>query len=223
MNLTLSKPAPEVELTGVRPGVNLVPPEILVAERVRKIQLGAGGGVAAALLVVVALYVASLAWVSSANSELASANQAKDTIASKTAKLGGVTAAYAKAQAAVGALSTAMGDEVLYSDMYQRVKAAIPGGVKVTTITFGLTPTAPRPELGSTPSVVGVSTVTLAAVAPSHDAAAAWLDALYKNTLFTDVQYTGTIETAGRPVSLTITMQLTQEALSGRYVQKAGS
>ena len=120
----------------ILPKVNLLPPEIAESARFRRIQLGLGGGVLAAVGVVALLYVGASSSLGEANTELDTATATGTQLQAETAKYADVTAVYARAAAAEAMLTEAMGEEVLYSQLLNSLSLTVPDNVWVKNVNF---------------------------------------------------------------------------------------
>lgn len=203
------------------PRVNLLPPEIEELRRFRRIQVGLGAGVAAAIGVVALLLVAANGSVASANSEVEAATAEQSRLKAETAKYADVQAVYAQAQAAEVMLTEAMGEEVRYSRFLSDLSLSVPENVWLKNLTFtqGEVPAA----VGSTEP--GIGSVTVTGVGFSHDDVAVWLESLAGQPGYTNPYFSSSTESLIGPrtvVDFTSTAELTSEALSGQYTKPAG-
>lgn len=215
------------------PRVNLLPPEIEQQRRFRRVQAGLGVGVLAAAGVVGALTLLAAAAVSDAQTELDAAKAEGSRLQAQQAQYAEVPVVYAQVEAAQAQLTQAMGQEVRWSYFLNDLSLKIPGKVWLTTMTVtqdvdgaaaaaATNPTTP----GATYLQPGLGTVTFEGKAYAHNDVAAWLDALAKQQGLTQPYFTAsTKEEIGTEVAVTFSSQatITEEALSGRYTQKAGS
>lgn len=213
--------------------VNLLPPEIGLARRFRRVQAGLGAGVVTCAVLVAGLYVSASGSVSSAQDEVTAAQGRQQVLQHETARYAPVTATYARAAEARAMLVAAMGDEVRYSRFVNDLTVAIPDGVWVKTVTWSQDTTAATGTAAATagttaaaaPAVgapVGLGHVTLQGVARNHDQVAAWLDRLAQEkgygvpTLQSSVA--GLIGSSPI-VTWSATATLSADALSGRYAK----
>ncbi len=205
----------------VLPRVNLLPPEIAEIARFRRIQLGLGGGLLAAVGVVALLYVGAAGAVSDANAEVETANAQQTALQAETAKFADVQAVYARAAAAQTMLTTAMGEEVRYSQYLNDLSLTVPENVWVKNVSFAQ---APVPvALGST--VPGIGTVTFTGVGFKQDDVAVWLDSLAKQKGYVNPYFTSSTKALlgnRSTVNFTSTVTMTADALSGRYTTPQG-
>ena len=205
----------------ILPRVNLLPPEIAETVRLRKIQYGLGGGLLAAVGIVALLYVGATSAVSDANTELETANASGATLQAETATYSDVTAVYARAAAAQAMLTTAMGEEVRYSQYLNDLSLTVPENVWVKNVAFAQAP-APA-AVGST--VPGIGTATFTGVGFKHDDVAVWLESLAKQKGYVNPYFTSsTLALLGNrdTVNFTSTVTMTADALSGRYTTPQG-
>lgn len=205
----------------VLPRVNLLPPEIAEQARFRKVQLGLGGGVLAAVGVVALLYALASSSLSEANTELETQQATGRQLQAETAKYADVTAIYARAAAAEAMLTQAMGEEVRYSQFLNDLSLSVPENVWVKNVTFAQA--AVPPALGST--VPGIGTVTFTGVGFKHDDVAVWLESLARQKGYVNPYFSSSTEAlvgTRKTVNFTSTVTMTPDALSKRYTAPAG-
>jgi Tfp pilus assembly protein PilN len=203
------------------PKVNLLPPEIAESRRVRRIQLGLGGAVLAAVGVVVLLYVVAVGGVSSAQQELDTATARQSALQVQTAKYREVTAVYAKAAAAQGMLTQAMGQEVRYSLLLNDLSLSIPDNVWIKQLTFDQSGVTAGGGVGQ----AGIGKLSVTGVAFSHDDVAVWLESLATQQHYADPSFTNSTEAllgTRKIVNFTSTATLTAAAYSGRSARTGG-
>lgn len=205
----------------VLPRVNLLPPEIGEAVRFRRIQMGLGGGVLAALGTVTLLYVLAAGSVSDAKVELEAATATGTALQAENAKYSEVTAVYAAAAAADAMLTQAMGEEIRYSQFLNDLSLTVPDKVWLKNVVFAQV--AKPPALGATEP--GLGTVTFTGVGYSHDDVAVWLESLAKQKGYKDPYFSSSTEVLvaeKKAVDFTSTVALTPDALSKQYTAPAG-
>jgi Tfp pilus assembly protein PilN len=219
--------AAELSLTGhgfaVLPRVNLLPPEIGERKHLKNVQIGLGGVVAAAFLVVGGLYLLAGAQVSSAQDEVAAADADHSRLVQQTATYAEVRSVYAKAAAAQSTLSTAMGHEVRYSQLLDDLSRKVPANVFLKTITFTQTDAGAIATPGAPGGAIG--SITATGVAYSHDDVALWLDQLGTLDTYSGSYLSTSVESVlgGRKVvDWTTTSSLQSTAYSDRYSTPAG-
>lgn len=178
--------------------VNLLPPEIEVLRRARRVQVGLAGAVAATVAVIAVLYLAQVSALSSANDDLAAERATGTRLTAEEKSLQNVRDIYAAVDAKTALLNRATGDKVLYSSYLTDLSLSIPNNVWLTNVTFD----ERLPVLGSgtkavrtakTP-VAGIGTVTFAGVAFDHDDVAAFLEVLAKQTGYANPYFTSSTE-----------------------------
>jgi Tfp pilus assembly protein PilN len=205
----------------VLPRVNLLPPEIAERVRFRRIQYALGGGVLAAVGVVALLYLAAVGSVNDATTELETATAANTVLTAETAKYAEVQAVYAQAAAAQAMLTSAMGEEIRFSQYLNDLSLTVPENVWLQNVTFKqeATPSA----LGTTEP--GIGQVTFTGVGFKHDDVAAWLDSLAKQRGYTNPYFTSSTKAligTRATVNFSSTVTMTPAALSGRFTTPAG-
>ena len=203
------------------PRVNLLPPEIAEATRFRRIQMGLGGGLLAAVGVVALLYVGAAGSVTDAQSELDNATATGTQLKAEAAKYADVTGVYAQAAAAEAMLTQAMGEEVRYSTFLNALSLTVPDNVWVRSVIFSQAPVPPA--LGSTEP--GIGTVTFSGVGFKHEDVAVWLESLATQAGYADPYFSSSAETLigeRKTVDFSSAVTLTTKALSGRYTTPAG-
>ena len=210
------------------PRVNLLPPEIGAARRLRKLQVGLGAGVGASVLVVGALVLAAAGQVADAQDGLDASKARGAALQSETNKYADVPAVYAAVDAKKAQLSLAMGKEVRWSYFLNDLSLVTPGKVWLTNLTVTepvdnlVAAAAPASGL-QTP---GIGTVTFAGKGSQHNDVAAWLRALAGQKGLADPYFTrSSQELVGDTPSVSFDSQavITDQALSNRYTTKAGS
>jgi len=159
------------------------------------------------------------------NTELASAKSQNTTLQTQAASFRGVTATYAAAAAAQAQLSTAMGDEVRYSQMLNDLSLTIPDNVWVKTITYvPVNAAAAAPAAGVT-GAAPVATLSIDGVAFSHDDVAVLLDSLMGLKTYANAYFSNSTEAlmgTRKVVNYLVTADVTPAARSGRYTKPVG-
>jgi len=215
------------------PRVNLLPPEIAEKAMVRKVQMGLGAGVVAAVGVVGLLLVSASHGVSSAQGKVDAANAEGTRLQSETAKYNNVTAVYDAAAAARTQLVTAMGQEVRYSQLLHDLSLSVPSTVWLKSLTY--TQTAPAAAAGATAGTAGAATtataptalgtVSFSGVGFNHDDLALWLESVANLKTYSDPYFSSSTEALiaqRKVVNFSSTANLTPAALSGRYTKPLG-
>ena len=213
------------------PRVNLLPPEIEQAQRLKKLQVGLGIGVLAAVAAVAGLTVMAAGQVSSAQSDLDAAKAQESSLNAEVATYAEVPLVFAQVDAAEAQLSQAMGQEVRWSYFLNDLSLRIPSKVWLTEMVVTQTVDPAAPAAVTTTGAdqylkAGLGQVTFTGRGSSHNDVAAWLNALAKQKGLTQPYFTSsTKEPIGDTDAVTFSSQatITEEALSKRYTDKAGS
>ena len=214
------------------PQVNLLPPEIEQERRFRRTQFALGAVVVASLGVVAVLFLAASNQVSSAQGELADSQRQHTKLQAREAEYSQVPLVYAQVDAAKAQLELAMGKEIRWSFYLNDLSLKIPNSVWLTTMTVtpneaaGLAPAAPVAGTAAGYLESGVGSVVFDGLAMKHNDVAAWLDSLAKQKGYTQPYFTeATKEKIGTRdvVRFRSQVTVTEDALSKRYIPKAGS
>jgi Tfp pilus assembly protein PilN len=162
------------------PRVNLLPPEIEQASKLRRLQVV----LALALLAIAGLVVLLFLWagnqVSSAEDELAIAETEGAALQAKVASFAEVPAVLAEVDAAEAALQTAMTPEVRFSYYLNDLSLGIPSSTRLTSLTAINSAAAVQldPSTVVPPTQLGEPTmgsITYTGMATDVDATAAWM------------------------------------------------
>jgi Tfp pilus assembly protein PilN len=216
--------------TAALPRVNLLPPEIEEARQFRKTQFGLAAAVAASLVVVAGLFVMANGAVSSANSDLQTSQASGAKLQADAAKYSDVPAVYARVAAAKAQLSLAMGQEVRWSFFLNDLSLKTPSKVWLTEMTVTqLDPSAAvaaGPTAGATYINPGIGNVQFHGYAKAHNDVASWLDSLARQKGYAQPYFTNSTKEKISDVTVVTfdsKVSITEDALSKRYTQKAGS
>jgi Tfp pilus assembly protein PilN len=213
------------------PRVNLLPPEIAAAQRLRTVQAGLGAGVLVAIVVVGGLFVAATGQQHGAASDLDTAKAKGTSLQAEQAKYADVPKVYAEVEAGQAQLTQAMGQEVRWSYFLNDLSLRTPAKVWLSTVTVaetvdGAAAGAPAPGT-ATYGTPGIGTITFNGNGYSHNDVAAWLRALGQQPGLADPYFTRSAQQKiGDQDSVSFDSQavITDKALSGRYTSdKAGS
>ena len=207
------------------PRVNLLPPEIGEKRAFRKVQIGLGSAVLAAVGIVGLLYVSAAGSVDSAQGSLDTATSRQGQLQVETTKYAAVTGVYARAAAAQAMLGQAMSDEVRYSQLLNDLSLSVPAKVWVKNVTYAQT-AAGAPAAGAVTSATpGVGTLTVSGVGFSHDDVAVWLESIAGQKTYSNPYASNSSEVllgTRKVVNFASTATVTSAALSGRYTKPAG-
>jgi Tfp pilus assembly protein PilN len=213
------------------PKVNLLPPEIAEEQRLRRVQVGLGVGVAAAVGVVAALTVLAAGQVGAAQDELDTATAQQQVLTAKKQDYAEVPQVYAQVDAAEAQLSRAMGQAVRWSFFLNDLSVNTPSKVWLTKMTVeqSVDPAAAAAAATSTgPSYLepGIGTVTFEGYGYRHNDVASWLNMLGRQKGLSQAYFTKSEEEligSDSPVRFESQATVTEDALWGKYTQKAGS
>ena len=212
------------------PKVNLLPPEIAEQQRFRRVQIGLGAGVAAAVGVVAALTVLAAGQVSSAQEELDAATAQQQALTAKKQDYAEVPRVYAQVDAAEAQLSRAMGQAVRWSFFLNDLSLKTPSKVWLTKVTVEQSsdPAAAAVATATGPAYLepGIGTVTFEGYGYRHNDVASWLSMLGRQKGLSQPYFTKSEEEligSDSPVRFESQATVTEDALWGKYTQKAGS
>jgi Tfp pilus assembly protein PilN len=211
--------------------VNLLPPEIEQGRRFRRTQLGLGAGVVASLGVVAVLFLAANSQVTTAEEELADSKRETVQLEARTAEYSQVPLVYSQVEAARAQLELAMGKEIRWSFFLNDLSLKTPNRVWLDTMTVTASEAvaaAPVPAAGPGANYIdsGIGNIAFTGHGMKHNDVAAWLVSLSKQKGYSQPYFTDSTkeEIAEREVvKFTSQVTITEDALSKRYVQKAGS
>lgn len=208
----------------VFPVPDLMPPAVLLRRRVGEARRRVGIALIVVVAVLLSLFALGRLQLATAKSDLESAQARLQAAEAEKDKYSEVPAVYAAVDAARAELAQAMGNEVQVARLVSQLSAIMPPDVALTELSLvvgeGETPdTAAR---ASTSEVVEpvVGTATFSGEARTFNDVSAWIDTLrstpdYQNVILTDVSRD---QTAG-VYQFTNTAELTDQALSGRFVE----
>jgi Tfp pilus assembly protein PilN len=219
------------------PRVNLLPPEIEEARRFRRVQAGLGAAVAGTVVVVGLLYALASGQAADAQTELDAATARHTALQQKASEYANVPAVYAQVAAAKAQVGEAMGQEVRWSFFLNDLSLKIPQRVWVTSMNVtqnvaaaggpGTAAAAQGAGAGDANplATAGIGQVTFEGNAMNHNDVASWLDSLARQHGYADPYFTMSEKTDigdHKVAHYQSSVTLTDEALSGRYTEKAG-
>jgi Tfp pilus assembly protein PilN len=209
------------------PRVNLLPPEIEELRRFKRVQGGLAAGVVVSLGIVAVLFLAANAQVSKAQDDLAAGKVQETQLQSKLAEFSEVPLINSQVEAARAQLEQAMGQEVRWSYFLNDMSLKIPNHVWLTkmTVTQQVDAPATAPVAGSY-AQTGLGNIAFEGNGYTHKDVAAWLESLGKEKGYAQPYFTdSTLVAVGSQdvVKFTSKVILTADALSKRYVAKAGN
>jgi len=209
------------------PKVNLLPPEIEEASRLRKLQ----AGLALLLLMVLALVVMLFLWTSgqvgTAEDDLATAQAEGSELEAKKATFAKVPAVLAEVDAAEAALTTAMTPEIRWSFYLNDLSLGIPSSTRLVSLTAVNSAAATQldPATLVPPTQLGTPTmgnITYSGMATDMDATAAWLVSQMRQEGLVAPQLQTAAELAELPnsvYSFESTVEVGLEGASERYTR----
>ncbi|MHB1613793.1 MAG: PilN domain-containing protein [Actinomycetes bacterium] len=228
--------------TATVPRVNLLPPEIAEAERLRKLQMGLGAGLAVVVVGLGLAYVSASSSVSSARSQLDATQAQTVGLQAQAAQYSQVPATLAQVAAARAELTASMGQEVRWSYYLNDLALLMPANVGLTSLSINQSLSSP---VTSPVGTAGIATVSFTGNAKTHLDVAAFLDALAsKEPDNADPYLASSTETAAATsgsagsgsgaggssaaaaqpeVNFSVSVTVTSKAYSNRYTSKAGS
>jgi len=211
------------------PRINLLPPEIAQASKLRRLQILLGVLLLGVLGLVVLLFLWASAQVSAANTQLADAQATGASLQVQVDSYAEVPQTAEEVQAAQAALVTAMQPEIRWSFFMNDLSLTIPKSSRLVSMTA--TNAAAALQLDGTtlpaPTQLGQSTmgtVTFDSKTTSYNGAASWLQSLahtngYIEPTLTSVAKDTGEDTAGTVYSASSSASLSLEAASNRYLQ----
>jgi Tfp pilus assembly protein PilN len=210
----------------VLPRVNLLPPEVHQARKLRKLQLGLGAGVALVIVAIGGFYVLESQNKAAAADELASVQAQTTTLNAQKAQYADVPKTIAAIEAAEDARQNAMSNDVAWYRYLNDLSYITPAHTWLTTMTVTANGASTSGANGtSTLQPPGIGTITFAGVAKKHNDVAAWLDAAAKEKGWSNVYFTtSTVGVIGSTpvVNFNSSVTVTAAALSHRYDRKDG-
>ena len=217
-------PVQEIVLARSLPRVNLLPPEIVEASRLRSVQLGMGAAVVAALVVVGGLWVVADLQAQSEQEKLDAATATQSSVSRQVNVLAPVQAVYAQVDQRRQLLETALGGDVEWSQYLTDLSLTVPDNVWLNSMSVA-PQTAATGTTGTAGTADQIATITFSGTAMQHDDVAVWLESLAKQKGYTSAYFNSSTEKevgTTKVVDFTSTVVVTREALSGRYLQNAG-
>lgn len=204
------------------PRVNLLPPEVHQARKLRRTQMGLVSGVAVLAVLLGGVYFTQVKAADSATSDLSGVKAQTITLNAQKAQYADVPKTISAIDSAQDARQTSMSTDVQWYRYLNDLSYITPKNAWLTSlsVTFNSGSTAASP-LNS----AGIATVTVQGDALKHVDVAAWLDAVAKehgwnNAYFS--QATKTLINQTEVVQFSSTVNVTSSALSHRYDRKAG-
>lgn len=219
-----------VPARAARPGwayaANLMPPELVLAYRVRRLR----ERIVLAVCVVVLLSAAGFAYgfwrLHQADGALQNAQAQGTALQQQTEQYAAVTRVQGTVAQVRAQLGTLLSDDVDVAALIGKIRAAAPPGVHLTGLTATVTgPTDSGGTTGSldTSGAQHIGTLEIQAEGGHIDDAAAFVDALAKVRGLVDVLPTSNTAQTGSSTQFTLDATLTDALLSHRYDQPAAT
>lgn len=213
------------------PRVNLLPPEIAAAAKLKRLQILLGALVLAVMALVVMGFLMVTGQVSGAEEDLATAEAEGNALAADVATYAEVPQVLAEVDVAQANLVTAMTPEIRWSFYLNDLSLTIPNSTRLVSTT-AVNEAAAAQLSGTVDTTGGVLTplgqasmgsVTFSGRSTSFDAVAAWLQSLARQkgyvepTVQSVIKAEGT-DTAGSFYDTETSTQLSLEAASERFL-----
>jgi hypothetical protein len=220
----MSRIAPQSGLVlGGAPRVELLPPEVALQEKARSTRRGLIGLFIVVLLIVIGGYGAAVLHGQQAQSDLAAAQARTGAIQAERQKYGAVTTTDALITDIGSARTLGASTEIIWSNMLDSIRASLPGGVTITSATMkgtapwetALTPAGPLRE-------PRIATISLVISSPTIFDATDIVRSLVSVPGFADAT-PDTVTGGTDGYSTTITLNVNDKALSGRFAAKEAS
>lgn len=206
------------------PVPDLLPPAVLLRRKVGEARRRVGIALLAVVAILLGLFAVGQLQLATATAELESAQMRLQAAEAEMEKYSEVPAVYAAVDAARAELTQAMGNEVQVARLVSQLSAIMPPDVSLTemSLTIGEGESASTTAKASTTEPVEplIGTATFSGEARTFNDVSAWIDTLrntpdYTNVILTDVSR----DTTSGIYQFTSTVELTDQALSGRYVE----
>lgn len=231
MNAALATSAPgttttDVVAVPVNPQVNLLPPDVAAARGLRTVQRWTVLSILAALLVVGLLYAVSMFQLVDARGELDAAQLRGTQLQGQIAEYAEVPQVLNELERAEQARTLAASTEVLWRPQLDALRAALPAGATVRTLTVaGATPVVPAIAPVDPLQPQGYGQIAFTASTATVPDSTAWVDALRAVPGLADPRIQSVVaETGDAGVTYTVTgvVQYDEKALSGRFQTTEG-
>jgi Tfp pilus assembly protein PilN len=210
------------------PRVNLLPPEVHQARKLRRLQASLGAGVALVAVLAGGFYVMESSSAHQAAHDLGLVKAQSDKLNAQKAQYADVPRTLSAIDAAESARQTAMTDDVAWYRYLNDLSYVTPANTWLSQLSVnmqGQSAAGAAPATGGALSTPGIATITFAGTAKNHNDVAAWLDAIAKEKGWTDVYFTNS--TAGAigttpVVTFASSVTVNSAALSHRFDKKDG-
>jgi Tfp pilus assembly protein PilN len=200
--------------------VNLLPPDILAAQRQRRmagVVALAGVGVIALIFVFWVLQVGKLSGV---RDEIERQEQTNRALQNEIDQLQRFDELQARAQAKQELLNQVYANEISFSGMLMDVSRVIPSTAALTSLTANREP-VPAPATGGSTLLMG--RIDVAGVALDYDAIASWLIRLERVRGWVNPWVTSIVDPDTGPITYTSGVDLTQASVTARGRRAGGT
>jgi hypothetical protein len=209
---------------GARPRADLLPAEVLVDRRERRVvrRLWAGVGVVAAV-VAIGVGGASLA-ASGAATDLANAEGQTASLLQQQSQYTDVRTTEASTSLLEAGQEVGGSTEIAWGPYLRTVRASLPKGVVINGVSVD-SASAIAPYAQSAIPLQGqrVATLTLDAVSTTLPSVPAWLDSVKALTGYVDATVNSvTLDDTGTRYTVNMTIHINEDAFDGKYDQKKG-
>jgi Tfp pilus assembly protein PilN len=210
--------------------VNLLPPEIERARRLKHTQAGLAVGLVAVVACLGGVYALQVHAKGQAAEDLAIKKSEGIRLQAEQAKYADIPRTIAAIDAAETARSTAMANDVEWFRQLNNFALTIPSNVWFTGLTVGLAPASAATPTATTgaaavPAPANVGLLTVQGTALTHPDVATWLDVLGQQPGMADAYFSSSTKALiGKKevVNFSSTAVVTNEALSHRFDRKEG-
>lgn len=204
------------------PRVNLLPPEVHRARKLRRVQAGLGAGVAVVAVILGGVYLTQANAASHAKDDLAGSQARSATLKAQAATFADVPKTIKAIDDAQAARQQAMSTDVLWYRYLNDLSYVTPANAWLTELDVkSAGGDANTAALGTS----GIASLQIKGESKTHVDVATWLNALAKESGFSQPYFTDAVNTdlnGTTVVKFDSTVNVTPDALSHRYDRKAG-
>jgi Tfp pilus assembly protein PilN len=228
MSRTSADTVESLTTSSALPRVNLLPPEVHQARKLRRLQASLGAGVALVAVLAGGFYLLESQSANQAGDQLASVKSQSVSLNAQKAQYAEVPRTLSAIDAAESARQAAMTNDVAWYRYLNDLSYVTPANTWLTALSVnmqGASGASSTGAAGTALSTPGIATVTFAGTAKNHNDVAAWLDAIAKEKGWTNVYFTNS--TAGAigttpVVNFASSVTVDAAALSHRFDKKDG-
>jgi Tfp pilus assembly protein PilN len=211
------------------PRVNLLPPEIAQASRLRRLQIMLGIALLGVLGLIAMLFLWASGQVTTASDQLVVVQTEGSALEAQVADYAEVPRVNAEVKASEDGLVVAMLPEIRWSFFLNDMSLTIPSSSRLVSLDAVNTASAVQidgvpVDVAADPAQVSMGTVTFASKTNSFDAVASWLQSLARQKGYQDPALQSAVKeiegtTQGTVYTVSTTSSLSTEAASKRYEQ----